>query len=558
MLREILVFLADRGQLPLASYLEQFAARYLGMLDPRVGLGFALFTLVVFAAVRRGEGGEPRPEPVPGSRHPALLPALAVAALSGAVALGVLGPLPHISDEATYLFEARLALGGAAAAPAPDPLVVELSRVPFSTVYQGKWLAAFPPGWPLVLAPGILLGIPWLVNALLGAANTWLLFLWLERRLGRDRAVAGCVLATLSPFWIAIHASTMADPLMLFCLLGADLAWAGGRPGVAALAASWAVLTRPAALFFVGPAFLVSALGARREGTRVPWVRLVVGTLPAIAVFLAWNHSATGSPWTTPYSLAAPAPAFLGGSTDYLGIGIRHDAVAAAVNLAMNLGALSVVVCGWPWVWLGIGVAGIRPARGLTAPGAWAAGLAGQLVGYALYFHPGFAYGPRFYLPWVPPLLGLTVLGIERLGALPGRGFLRVVFLLLPVSLVVVWVPELVELSRYAGMDARPLEHVDRYLPPDGRVLVLVPDVPYPDRGLFHAFLGRVDPWMADRAIYLVDPEGPRQPPRPGARERLAGLTGRRIWMPPREGAPWDTGFGGGAPGAAAPPGSPP
>jgi hypothetical protein len=36
-------------------------------------------------------------------------------------------------------------------------------------VNNGKFYAWAPPGWPLLLLPGILLGVPWLVNPVLGA-----------------------------------------------------------------------------------------------------------------------------------------------------------------------------------------------------------------------------------------------------------------------------------------------------------------------------------------------------------------------------------------------------
>ena len=114
--------------------------------------------------------------------------------------LGILGTFPHIADEVTYLFEARLVLRGRAAAPAPDPMVETLSAVPFTKVHEGRWLAAFPPGWPLVLAVGVLLGIPYLVNGLLAGVNLMLIGRFARRHFGEELGIATVLLAVLSPF----------------------------------------------------------------------------------------------------------------------------------------------------------------------------------------------------------------------------------------------------------------------------------------------------------------------------------------------------------------------
>ena len=46
--------------------------------------------------------------------------------------------------------------------------------IPFRTwIFESKWISQYPPGWPMVLATGLLLGLPaWVMNALLGGSFT--------------------------------------------------------------------------------------------------------------------------------------------------------------------------------------------------------------------------------------------------------------------------------------------------------------------------------------------------------------------------------------------------
>ena len=540
-------WLASRQQAPLAGYLLAFAAEY----GPRAAPLFALALLLVLGLAHRvmpRAAPEARDADADADADAAAVRRarrrLRLAPLLGfAMALGfqrlVLEPLPHVGDEATYLFEARLIAGGAAAAPAPDPRLVELTGVPFTAVHQGRWLGAFPPGWPLVLAPLVLLGTPFLAGPLLLGLNVALIGAWARRHFGEDLAGWTALLAAVSPCLFPIHASLMADPLCLAALLGMVLALEDGRPGLAGTCTGLAVLARPAALFFVVGAGAAEWRRRRRHHpvTREELGRFLAGGLPALAFLLLWNHAATGAAWTSPYTLAAPATGFLQGGSRYQGLEVRHGPVAALVNLGMNLFALDQDLLGWPGISLLPALLGVSLAGAAGRGGALRGGILGLVLGQAGYFHPGLAYGPRFYLAATPWLLAASVAGLaawlERRGVAPEVGLPRLWVLALPAVVLGYGAPFLEGYARYAQVDPRPLEHVDRHLPPTGRLLVLVPALGYPDRPLMRVFQARVDPWLARREIYLEDPGDPDQV------ALLASLTGRTPWRPPSEGAPW-------------------
>lgn len=576
MLATLSAWLVERGQAPLAGYLASFVEEY----APRYRFSDAAFLLVCLALATwllprwagsagddpdsggsnagAGPAGEiaapgeetpgaasPGEVAPPGGTHAAgAAPRGGRGSRIGAVVVGVLlalafqrgvlGTLPHIADEATYLFEAHLVTHGVARAPAPDPDLVARIGVRFTALHDGGWIGGFPPGWPLVLAIFLSLGLEYLATPLLLGLNLWLLGLWVEGRFDTETADLACWLGALSPLLVPLHASLMADPLTLACLLGFLLALEGGRPGLAGLSGGWAILTRPASLFFVAGATLWSLLGWGGGRGRALG-RFLLGGLPALGVLLAWNWGATGSPWTSPYALAAPA-AFQAEAL-YEGLVVRHDGVAALVNLGMNGAALGVDLLGWPslsWlpVLLGLVLGGAAP-RG----GAWRGGALGLLLGHAGYFHPGFAYGPRFYLPLVPGLLAAAALGLAAVsrwrGVDPRRGVPRLWLAGLPALVLGYGSATAPVYLRYTGVDSRPRDFIARQVPREGRLLVLVPARGYPSRPLMFCFHGEVDPFLEARVVVVEDPGDPELV------ARWARETGRTPWRPPGGGAPW-------------------
>ncbi len=85
------------------------------------------------------------------------------AAISTWVAIDILGGLPHQIDEVVYLLQARWLLDGEVA-PAASVIQDHL-RVPFTYLVDGRWIGHYPIGWPVLLAGGLAVGAPHLVDA---------------------------------------------------------------------------------------------------------------------------------------------------------------------------------------------------------------------------------------------------------------------------------------------------------------------------------------------------------------------------------------------------------
>src|SRR5258708_640301 len=115
------------------------------------------------------------------------------------VACFVLDRFPNSGDEYSYLFEART-LAGFRLWEAPPALGADL--IPFRTwIFGSKWISQYPPGWPMVLSTGLLLGLPpWTMDPVLGGSSVATLAA-LCRRLGDQAStVVAVALFTLTPF----------------------------------------------------------------------------------------------------------------------------------------------------------------------------------------------------------------------------------------------------------------------------------------------------------------------------------------------------------------------
>ncbi|HET7043035.1 MAG TPA: hypothetical protein VFI13_13540, partial [Gemmatimonadales bacterium] len=133
-------------------------------------------------------------------------PLLGVVTLAGLsmVGGGALRMTPISTDENAYLLEARLvAHGRIAGPPAPIP---DFFEQPWVMVTPSTY-AKYPPGQALTLAPGVAVGLPWLVPAILVALMGALVFALSRRLIGSGSALLAWAGWTLAPMVIAWQSS---------------------------------------------------------------------------------------------------------------------------------------------------------------------------------------------------------------------------------------------------------------------------------------------------------------------------------------------------------------
>ena len=104
--------------------------------------------------------------------------------------------------------------------------------VPFIINLVGKRFGKYTPGYPLVLAAGVLLGQPWLVNALAAAATVAGVYLLGRDLFDRDTGLLAAALGAVSPMFVVLSGTLLPHTTTLAALT--LFAWAfvrARRPG---------------------------------------------------------------------------------------------------------------------------------------------------------------------------------------------------------------------------------------------------------------------------------------------------------------------------------------
>lgn len=337
----------------------------------------------------------------------------------------VLDGIPHINDEIGYLFQAKIFK--TARLTAESPCASEFFTFPH-IINNGRWYSQYPPGQPLLLLIGLLLGAPWIINPLLGAGTIILIFLVGRELFGHRTAVLASILGA-SSIWMLLMSSTMMahTGCMFFLLLflhfilqsvkkkgwgnalAAGLAWGMGfliRPYSAGLVAFPVVL------------FYIHRLWPRRRETWKFVAALGFAALSMVCVLLAYNLKTNGHPLRMGYSVRYGEAHGMGfgrsGFTDF-----EHTPMLGAANSWNHIKDMNRHLFGWPFSsflallpLLAFGRLGTRDREAvLLLAGCWGV----LIVGYYFYWATSVLVGARFYFEAVPGLILLSARGLVLL-----------------------------------------------------------------------------------------------------------------------------------------------
>ena len=239
-------------------------------------------------------------------------PALA-GLLSAAITLWVwrsLARTPVMHDEAAYVLQAELFASGRWTESAPQlPEFFQQLYVLMDPVVASK----YPPGHSLVLALGVLVGLPALPVVLMSALSGALVYTLARRMSGPVTAVLTWIIWMTSFPVVYYRANYMSQSTtgFLWLLTWWGLSrWRSSSSGdgrwlfLVAAAVSWSAITRPLTAFalgiVVGMVVLHTAWSRRRWRELAPAIALGVAIL---AVLPIWSWRTTGRPTLTPLSL---------------------------------------------------------------------------------------------------------------------------------------------------------------------------------------------------------------------------------------------------------------
>lgn len=321
---------------------------------------------------------------------------------------------PGVSDSALYLFQARILATGHCFAPAPA--LPEFFATPSAIVDADKWYAQYPPGYPALLAGGVLLGCPWLVNPLCTALACVFVYLAGRHMFSEGVARVASILMAFSPFVVLMAGDYMShsSALLFVTLFMWGVTWYdhSGSPAaitIAALSAATAFAIRPytAIAVCLPVAMWCGYRVLRSRCWRSLLLGLVGAALPLIGVG-AYNRQTTGSALVFGYTKlygAAQNPGFGAHA------GGGHTPLRGALQTLTNLNALNKDMFQMPFPALMLPAAALAFGCG----GRWMVLLllsfASLTFFYFLYFGHDLIIGPRFLFESLPALMLLSALG---------------------------------------------------------------------------------------------------------------------------------------------------
>jgi hypothetical protein len=367
-------------------------------------------------------------------RLPAVV-AIWVTLLAAATTYLVFERVPHIDDSVSNYFQAKYFAAGHLFLPAPpDAPSFHVDQV---IIEPTKWYGYAFPGWPVVLGVGVWLGVPWLVNPILGGLLVILGHALVRRRFDRGTANVTILMLAVSPWLIFMSAEFMPQPLTAVLVLLAVLAFDHASEHARSAWARWAVLagltvgalalTRAIEAALVAAALGLSTVLDRRLVRALP-AALVAGLVAAsvAALLLAYNQAVTGRATYPPHM--AWSDRQWGPGVDRLGfgpgIGIRawphldplpgHGLPDVVLNANKNAFMAQIDLFGWAtgsllFIWLAFGI-----GRWHRGDALMLALVAAFVLGYSAYwFSGGPDFGPRYWYPLIVPLATVTARGAQ-------------------------------------------------------------------------------------------------------------------------------------------------
>lgn len=347
---------------------------------------------------------------------------------TNAIAYFVFEHIPHVQDSIAQVFHAKiLAAGSLTAESPPHPEFFEFTHV----INNGRWYSQYPPGHIALLVVPLILGIPWILNPLLGSLTVILLY-WLGKELyGEGIGRLSALLALFSPFLLFMSSEFMNHATALFCFTLFLLFFArvlkSKRPVhalIAGVALGWLLMTRPFTAVAVALPFALYAVVLLVQDAKAylkPAVSFLGSFLVLAGALLGFNDLTNGDPFLFGFQVLYGNEVMPG--FGHAAWGGPHSLLRGIHQTLVNLVGLNKYLFEWPVPSLFF----VFLFCGFFAMGRWDYLLltsAFCLTGaYLFYWFQDWCFGPRFLYEAAAPLILLSARGIDAVPRLIQRRF---------------------------------------------------------------------------------------------------------------------------------------
>ena len=331
------------------------------------------------------------------------------------------GGFPHVPDEVSYVFQAKILASFHLTAPIPP------AKDAFDFFYPslladsgGRWASIYPFGHPLMLAIGELIRAVWLIPPLIGALSILLIYRVGKQTHGAHVGSIAAVLLAFSPFFQMTASNLMSHNTAAFYLLMSPLPDHRQLETEVAVVRACRHLLRPAAQYAAvdgggaGPTIRlpIHFRFRARRGQRMAIIRrcfaFAAGVLLMVGMMYLYSLGTTGS-LATGY----------GNNTaleTVVGFGAKNSVARGMQNEQSQLVALLPSLNGWPII---VGLALVLMPFMLGSRSRWdlflLLGAVFAMGVWTLYESNGLMHGPRYWFEAVPFLMLLSARGLTLL-----------------------------------------------------------------------------------------------------------------------------------------------
>lgn len=331
--------------------------------------------------------------------------------------------VPHVQDNIDQLFHARIFLKGHLTVTSHQ------YREFFDfthNINNGKWYSEYPPGHTFMLMLGLIIGMPWIINPILGSASIILFYLIAKEIFDEKTARLSALLGIFSPFLFFMSSEFFSHATALFYIALFALFFIKSVMGHISMQAK-AILYSLMAGISIGICFnarMLTAVGVaipyavygifliiKNPRTYFPrFTVMFLGFLIFLGILLGFNYRTNGHPFLFGYEV-------LHGKQHNLGFGRGvwgppHTPLKGLVQNLNDLNAINKYLFEWCIPSTIFAVLLFM----YSGRSKWDYILVSSVFSlsfvYFFYWYQGWCFGPRFAYESTLPLVILTARGI--------------------------------------------------------------------------------------------------------------------------------------------------